>query len=90
MRIAYALSGTGRGHAGRAAALVPLLPAGPQKLPPGTPQVTLLWRGGPGIVALLGARRAQFWSGWWRRNVSGLAANVSLGMMLGLVPALVV
>jgi hypothetical protein len=32
----------------------PLLPAGPQKLPPGTTQVTLLWRGGPGIVALLG------------------------------------
>lgn len=42
----------------------------------------------PRLVALLGARRAQYWSGWWRRNVSGLAANVSLGMMLGLVPAL--
>jgi hypothetical protein len=32
----------------------PLLPAGPQKLPPGTGSVALLWRGGPGIVALLG------------------------------------
>lgn len=42
----------------------------------------------PRIVALLGPQRAQRWAGWWRRNVSGLAANVSLGMMLGLVPAL--
>jgi hypothetical protein len=32
----------------------PLLPAGPQKLPPGTAEVSLLWRGGPGIVALVG------------------------------------
>lgn len=42
----------------------------------------------PRLVALLGARRAQYWSGWWRRNVSGLAANISLGMLLGLVPAI--
>ena len=42
----------------------------------------------PRIVATLGASRARFWAGWWRRNVSGLAANVSLGLMLGLVPAL--
>jgi site-specific recombinase len=42
----------------------------------------------PRIVARLGAARAQRWSRWWRANVSGLAANVSLGLMLGLVPAL--
>ncbi|MDP2004571.1 MAG: site-specific recombinase [Rubrivivax sp.] len=42
----------------------------------------------PRIVARLGAARAQRWGRWWRANVSGLAANISLGMMLGLVPAL--
>ncbi len=42
----------------------------------------------PRIVATLGAARAQRWASWWRANVSGLAANVSLGLMLGLVPAL--
>jgi site-specific recombinase len=42
----------------------------------------------PGIVARLGASRAQRWSTWWRANISGLAANVSLGLLLGLVPAL--
>lgn len=42
----------------------------------------------PRIVATLGAARAQRWSRWWRANVSGLAANISLGFMLGLVPAL--
>lgn len=42
----------------------------------------------PRIVARLGATRAARWAAWWRRNVSGLAANVSLGMMLGLVPPL--
>ncbi len=41
----------------------------------------------PRIVGLLGASRAQRWAQWWRAHVSGLAANVSLGMMLGLVPA---
>ncbi len=42
----------------------------------------------PRIVDRLGAARARRWAAWWRRNVSGVAANVSLGMMLGLVPAL--
>ena len=42
----------------------------------------------PKIVATLGAVRAQRWSTWWRANVSGVAGNVSLGMLLGLVPAL--
>jgi site-specific recombinase len=41
----------------------------------------------PRVVARLGAARAQRWAGWWRRHISGLAANVSLGLMLGLVPA---
>jgi site-specific recombinase len=45
----------------------------------------LMWN--PRIVARLGAARARRWSLWWRTNVSGVAANVSLGMMLGLVPA---
>ena len=42
----------------------------------------------PRIVAALGSARAARWARWWRGNVSGLAGNVSLGMMLGLVPAL--
>jgi len=41
----------------------------------------------PRCVALLGTGRAQRVAAWWRRNVSGLAANISLGLMLGLVPA---
>ena len=41
----------------------------------------------PKIVARLGAARAQRWSAWWRKNISGLASNISLGLMLGLVPA---
>jgi len=43
----------------------------------------------PRIVAALGGARARRWSRWARANVSGLAANISLGMMLGLAPALV-
>ncbi len=42
----------------------------------------------PHIVTRLGAARAQRWSRWWRANVSGLAANISLGLLLGLMPAL--
>ena len=42
----------------------------------------------PRIVARLGAARALRWATWWRANISGVAANASLGMMLGLVPAL--
>ena len=41
----------------------------------------------PASVARLGASRALRWSLWWRANISGLAANVSLGLLLGLVPA---
>ncbi|MBK6851481.1 MAG: recombinase [Burkholderiales bacterium] len=42
----------------------------------------------PGFVSVLGAERAKRWSVWWRHNVSGMAANVSLGLLLGIVPAL--
>ena len=42
----------------------------------------------PGWVRWLGPARARRWAAWLRANVSGLAANVSLGLLLGLVPAL--
>jgi site-specific recombinase len=42
----------------------------------------------PRIVATVGQARAQAWSNWWRANISGLTANISLGLMLGLAPAL--
>lgn len=38
---------------------------------------------------LFGARGAVRWAGFWQRNISGIAANVSLGLMLGLGPALI-
>jgi site-specific recombinase len=41
----------------------------------------------PRIVARLGAARAQRWAAYWRKNISGFAANISLGLMLGIVPA---
>jgi site-specific recombinase len=40
----------------------------------------------PRIRARLGPQRAQRWAHWWRQHISGLAANVSLGLMLGVVP----
>ncbi|MCC6218361.1 MAG: recombinase, partial [Aquabacterium sp.] len=43
-------------------------------------------RWNPRIRARLGAHRAARWSVWWRENISGLAANISLGFMLGVVP----
>jgi site-specific recombinase len=45
-------------------------------------------RWNPRITARLGAKRATRWSLWWRQHISGLAANVSLGLMLGLVPVI--
>ena len=42
----------------------------------------------PAIVARLGAARAQRWARWWRANISGLASNTVLGLLLGLVPVL--
>ena len=41
----------------------------------------------PRIVARLGAARAQCWAAYWRKNISGYASNISLGFLLGLVPA---
>jgi site-specific recombinase len=41
----------------------------------------------PRFIAMLGASRAQYWAHWWRSHISGLAANVSLGLMLGVIPA---
>ena len=40
----------------------------------------------PRIARWLGAARADRWAHFMRRNISGLAANISLGFMLGLVP----
>ena len=45
-------------------------------------------RWNPRILSRLGAPRAERWSRWWRANISGLVANVSLGLMLGIVPVL--
>ncbi len=41
----------------------------------------------PRFIARLGQPRAARWAAWWRHNISGLASNISLGLMLGLVPA---
>jgi site-specific recombinase len=40
----------------------------------------------PRIVDALGPARAQAWSRWWRTHIAGLAGNISLGLMLGIVP----
>ena len=41
----------------------------------------------PKITATLGVARAARWARFMRDNISGLAANISLGLMLGLIPA---
>ena len=41
----------------------------------------------PGITRFLGRARADRWATFLRKNISSLAANISLGFMLGLVPA---
>lgn len=41
----------------------------------------------PRITALLGVERAQRWASFTRANISGFAANISLGFIMGLVPA---
>ncbi|MDE2402621.1 MAG: recombinase [Burkholderiales bacterium] len=43
-------------------------------------------RWNPRIRAAFGAERAQRWALWWRQNISGLGSNMSLGLLLGLVP----
>jgi site-specific recombinase len=40
----------------------------------------------PRFTNTLGRGRAARWATWLRTNISGLAANISLGFMLGLVP----
>lgn len=42
----------------------------------------------PRIVAMWGPVRARRWSLWWSRHIAGIAGNVSLGLLLGLVPAI--
>lgn len=41
----------------------------------------------PRITTFLGPTRAGRWARFMRDNISGLAANISLGLMLGLIPA---
>ncbi|MNK37951.1 Site-specific recombinase [compost metagenome] len=38
---------------------------------------------------LFGERGAARWAGFWQRNISNIAGNVSLGLMLGIGPAIV-
>ncbi|MEO6626529.1 MAG: site-specific recombinase [Burkholderiaceae bacterium] len=41
----------------------------------------------PAFTSRLGAQRAARWATFLRNNISGLASNISLGLMLGLIPA---
>ena len=40
------------------------------------------------LVRTLGAERALARADWWKANIAGLAGNISLGVLLGLTPAL--
>ena len=42
----------------------------------------------PRFTQLLGAARADRWAHFMRHNISGFASNISLGFMLGLIPAI--
>ena len=44
-------------------------------------------RHNPRITAFLGDGRGARWSAFMRANISGFASNISLGFMLGLIPA---
>ena len=44
-------------------------------------------RHNPRFTAVLGPHRAKRWSNFMRENISGFASNISLGFMLGLIPA---
>ncbi len=44
-------------------------------------------RHNPRFTKVLGAQRADRWASFMRMNVSGFASNISLGFMLGLIPA---
>jgi site-specific recombinase len=50
-------------------------------------QLDSAMRHNPACTGWLGVRRADRWASFMRANVSGLAANVSLGLLLGVVPA---
>ncbi len=41
----------------------------------------------PHFTRTLGVARAARWASFMRRNISGFASNISLGFMLGLIPA---
>lgn len=43
----------------------------------------------PSVTRRLGAARAQRWGAYWHSHISGYTANISLGLMLGLVPPIV-
>jgi site-specific recombinase len=42
----------------------------------------------PRITAAISVARAERWALFMRKNISGFAASISLGMMLGLIPAI--
>ena len=42
----------------------------------------------PRFTAVLGMKRAARWARFWRHNISGLAANISLGFIMGLTPSI--
>jgi site-specific recombinase len=44
-------------------------------------------RHNPRVTSLLGVARAGRWAGFMREHISGFASNISLGFMLGLIPA---
>ena len=44
-------------------------------------------RHNPRFTAVLGNERAARWSAFMREHISGFASNISLGFMLGLIPA---
>ncbi|MES2529909.1 MAG: recombinase, partial [Pseudomonadota bacterium] len=44
-------------------------------------------RHNPRIAAVLGQARARRWADFIRTHISGFASNISLGLMLGLLPA---
>jgi site-specific recombinase len=44
-------------------------------------------RHNPRFTAVLGNQRAARWSAFMREHISGFASNISLGFMLGLIPA---
>lgn len=50
-------------------------------------RVDSVLRHNPRVTAVLGSARAARWSAFMREHISGFASNISLGFMLGLIPA---